>query len=444
MRVSFEEMRTLRAKLWLTVLIASWLALAAHSSITNAAVGHAVPGDFATITAALGAAVPGDTILVAPGVYSASSNGETFPLNLSTDSLYLIGAGTDLSIIDAESTSTALICDGAVGSRISGFTITGGWADRGGGVWLKQETSMEVDHNLFLANGARLLGAGMMVDADAWVHHNVFWESFDTDTTDEQDPHGVRFQRDAAGVFEHNLVGRTDGNGLIVSSTAAPSVRHNIFYQNGAPAPGRRGRGICWFSTAPLVVYHNVFFDNEVAALLVPDLGGDYSGEEANDLFSDDGIYGNLDADPLLVDPDNGDLHLAWGSPAIDAGDPGLPGDPDSTVADIGPFYFDQSGGGIPRRETGARPVLVALSGPFYPGIKLRFALAEPALISLAVYDIHGRRLAMLADGGYGAGEFTVTWDRTDFGGRKVGSGVYFAGLRAGDSLVIVKLIVVN
>jgi len=100
---------------------------------------------------------------------------------------------------------------------------------------LKQETSMEVDHNLFLANGARLLGAGMMVDADAWVHHNVFWESFDTDTTDEQDPHGVRFQRDAAGVFEHNLVGRTDGNGLIVSSSAAPSVRHNIFYQNGAP-----------------------------------------------------------------------------------------------------------------------------------------------------------------------------------------------------------------
>jgi len=111
MRVSFEEMRTLRAKLWLTVLIASWLALATHSSIANAAVGHAVPGDFATITAALGAAMAGDTILVAPGVYSASSNGETFPLNLSTDSLYLIGAGTDLSIIDAESTSTALMCD---------------------------------------------------------------------------------------------------------------------------------------------------------------------------------------------------------------------------------------------------------------------------------------------------------------------------------------------
>jgi len=306
---------------------------------------------------------------------------------------------------------------------------------------LKQGTSVEVDHNLILANGARLLGAGMMVDSAAWVHHNVFWESFDTDTTDERDPHGVRFQRDAAGVFEHNLVGRTDGNGLIVSSAAAPSVRHNIFYENGQPAPDRRGRGICWFSTMPLVVYHNIFFDNEVAALLVPDLGGDYSGEEANDLFSDDGIYGNLDADPLLADPDNGDFHLTPGSPAIDAGDSSLAWDPDSTVADIGPFFFDQSGSGVDPREIAGGPVLLVQSSPMDRVATLCFALPEPAPVHLAVFDVNGRRLAVLADGDYGAGDFTVSWSRISSAGNRLGSGIYFARLKAGRSRTTLKLV---
>jgi parallel beta-helix repeat protein len=52
---------------------------------------------------------------------------------------------------------------------------------------------------------------------------------------------------------------------------------------------------------------------------------------------------GNIDADPLFVDPVNGDFHLQAGSPCIDTGDPNSPLDPDGTPADIGAFYFDQS-----------------------------------------------------------------------------------------------------
>ena len=54
-------------------------------------------------------------------------------------------------------------------------------------------------------------------------------------------------------------------------------------------------------------------------------------------------IYNNIFLDPMFVDPAGGDFGFQWGSPCIDAGDPASPLDPDSTIADIGAFYYDQS-----------------------------------------------------------------------------------------------------
>ncbi len=50
---------------------------------------------------------------------------------------------------------------------------------------------------------------------------------------------------------------------------------------------------------------------------------------------------GNLQADPLLVDPAGGDFQLQAGSPCINAGDPDAAPDPDGTRADMGAFYRD-------------------------------------------------------------------------------------------------------
>ena len=54
---------------------------------------------------------------------------------------------------------------------------------------------------------------------------------------------------------------------------------------------------------------------------------------------------GNITSNPLFADTSNADFHLTQGSPCIDAGDPNSPLDPDSTRADMGALYFDQSGG---------------------------------------------------------------------------------------------------
>jgi hypothetical protein len=49
---------------------------------------------------------------------------------------------------------------------------------------------------------------------------------------------------------------------------------------------------------------------------------------------------GNINSDPLFVNPAIGDYHLQPTSPCINAGDPLSPLDPDGTIADMGAFYF--------------------------------------------------------------------------------------------------------
>jgi|GEM_PF-366427 len=54
-------------------------------------------------------------------------------------------------------------------------------------------------------------------------------------------------------------------------------------------------------------------------------------------------MYHNIYFDPQFIAPAQGTFSLFSSSPCIDAGDPDSPLDPDSTIADIGAFYFDQS-----------------------------------------------------------------------------------------------------
>ncbi|MGH2570479.1 MAG: FlgD immunoglobulin-like domain containing protein [bacterium] len=414
-------------------------ALVLAASTPAAAAIHQVPSGLATLTEAIAAASPGDSIVVAAGTYSPSANGETFPLLVATDALTILGAGMGLSVLDADGASRGLLWDAASGGRVSGFTIRGGVADFGGGMRI-QNGDPEIDHNLFTENSASLRGSGIHVMKPAlpvsspWIHHNVVWENFDTNPTDADDPHGVVISGQVQGVFEHNLVGRTDGNGLLVGGVASPSVRHNILFENGLPGPEPRGRGICWIGGAPALIFHNLFHANVVAALLWSSSGGDFSGEEANDVSPSDAVYGNLDGDPLFVDVDAGDFHLEAGSPAIDAGDPSLPLDPDGTIADLGPFFFEQSGVGVP--GTGGAGTLAGLASapnPFRATTTVRFDLAREARVTVEIVDVAGRLVRRWADASFGAGRRTVSWDGRDEDGRAVASGVYLIMVRAGD-----------
>lgn len=70
-------------------------------------------------------------------------------------------------------------------------------------------------------------------------------------------------------------------------------------------------------------------------AVSYSDVGGGYAG------------VGNIDADPLFVDPDSDDLRLQAGSPCIDAGDSGampLPVDFDGNPRGVDDFSVPDTG----------------------------------------------------------------------------------------------------
>src|SRR5262249_49752486 len=160
-------------------------------------------------------------------------------------------------------------------------------------------------------NKAKLAGAAIYAAPGTapWIHHNVAWRSMDADPVAPGDPHGIQVAS-ANGLIENNLLRRGDSNGLITTGTAQPIVRNNLFYQTGTRRVRRRG--FCAVSDSTETIAHNVFFENAIAAMLVLTPTGpvDVSAEQANDYSLTDHIMANLDADPLLVDPDQGNWHL--------------------------------------------------------------------------------------------------------------------------------------
>ena len=93
------------------------------------------------------------------------------------------------------------------------------------------------------------------------------------------------------------------------------------------------------------------------------------------------------------------------------------------------------------------RPVARLLGGtpnPFNPEVTIAFELSRSAGCLLSVYDISGRRVAVVVDRFLPAGKHEVRWDGSDSAGRPLSSGVYFVLLDAGGDSRSSKLVLLK
>ena len=103
----------------------------------------------------------------------------------------------------------------------------------------------------------------------------------------------------------------------------------------------------------------------------------------------------------------------------------------DATLYPVLEVAYTPSGAGV--GPQGAQALqLSAAPNPFRSVTRLAFRLPRMSAIRLAIHDIRGRQVALLADGtAYPAGAHTLSWDGRASRGGALAAGVYFARLIA-------------
>jgi hypothetical protein len=81
---------------------------------------------------------------------------------------------------------------------------------------------------------------------------------------------------------------------------------------------------------------------------------------------------------------------------------------------------------------------------PAHDGITVRFELARADWIELEVFDVTGRRVAVLREGPMEAGSHVVAWDLDSGDGIKPSPGLYFLRLVTSSEVRTVKLALLN
>jgi len=125
-------------------------------------------------------------------------------------------------------------------------------------------------------------------------------------------------------------------------------------------------------------------------------------------------------------------------------------GDLDLTVGHYGGTfnYFENTstptGAPDPQELPTRRFLLSAAPNPFNPRTTISYDLPRAAQVSLAIYDLTGYRLTVLADRTFAAGTHTVTWNGRDSRGRAMPSGTYIVRLETDSGVEARKLMLVR
>ncbi|HEX7343926.1 MAG TPA: T9SS type A sorting domain-containing protein, partial [bacterium] len=289
-----------------------------------------------------------------------------------------------------------------------------------------------------------MAGGILCLDSEALICYNtIIGNAANFPYWDGDDGGGLYIQGSSPEVYRNIFFGNSAtriGGGIYSASEVYSNIEHCTFYANTAAYGG--GAIACLESqyyVSELSVNNCILWANTAVGIIPGtailnvsycDIMGGWSG------------IGNLNAAPMFLNSPGGDFHLLWGSPCIDAGDPSSPLDPDSTRADMGAFYYDQSVGIAenPAFELPSNFLLHHCSpNPFNPTTAFSYQLSANSFVSLRVYDTAGRLVQTLVDGWREAGAHEVTFD-----GSGLAAGIYFARLRAGEYVGVEKMVLLK
>lgn len=235
-------------------------------------------------------------------------------------------------------------------------------AEKGGGIYTLEGFAF-LENSIIQSNQAEY-GGGLYNDfeSDINLHSCVITDNY------------AEFDGGALYVEEAHLeVERTT-----ISNNQAGNAAGGLYYAVENAMIGSISSSILWGNFPQEIVVPSVKLN-----ITYTNIAEDYYG------------IGNINADPMFVNADDGNYQLSWNdypainsskSPCIDAGDPNATADPDGTVADMGAFYYYQST--ITQVEQHVNAAISVYPNPASSSIRLN-STDTPARILVA--DMTGR-----------------------------------------------------
>ncbi len=467
-------MRSIRCFLLTVILISTFV-----TDPVAAAVFH-VPDEYDTIQEAINSTfMDGDTVLVAPGVYV--ENVYFVGMNITVAS-YILTTGDpayiDSTVIDGDTLNCVVSFNNYEDERalLRGFTIRNGLQDFGGGIDCQPGTSPRLVDLLVTGNRANQIGGGIYCT----------WESTPTITNcvvtgnsaDEGGGIGVAHNahplikdvliyeneaRIGGGVFcGHGSGECTLDHVYIVDNTAdygggiyMTESKNNRFINTTISGNRSDSIGgiylndswdyteivtvncIIWNNTHPQIEISNIH-ENYISTLQIgySDLEGGRDSirivERGEVIWSE----GNINEDPEFVNPENRDYKLNEDSPCIDAGTAFFIVGEDTIIdftedqfygeaPDMGAFeYVDEAAVREPFHHPRRFLLLQNYPNPFNASTRIAYTVPAPSYVKLAVYDISGRLVELLADKDVLRGRHVCEFD-----GSNLSAGLYFVKL---------------
>ncbi|MBS3741228.1 MAG: right-handed parallel beta-helix repeat-containing protein [Candidatus Cloacimonetes bacterium] len=240
--------------------------------------------------------------------------------------------------------------------------------------------------------------------------------------------------------IEHATISHNDvdhnGAGIRCVDNSSPSIINSIVsYNTGS-------YGIYATTSSDPTVYYSDFYENEDGNFygVNDSLGVNTTTNAIGDSCD---IFYNIQMQPMFSDIAAGDFHLTQNSPCIDAGDPDFPLDPDSTIADMGAYYYNQ--GAAVDQELFESPLakIVLFPNPVNPkrqNFNIEFKLKNPGNIRIKLFNIKGQLVSTILDETISQGSHTISQPIPI-----LANGIYFAKLiQDGKNIAVTKVVLLK
>ena len=183
------------------------------------------------------------------------------------------------------------------------------------------------------------------------------------------------------------------------------------------------------------VAYNQAYAVDGLAVRFVVPIFWMYASPTGGFALPSDAFHGNI-----VFDARGLDIGQYTGQLNISSNDPDEPTVVVPCTLNVGPVGVEESSDNLPTSFS----LMQNYPNPFNPSTQISFALPRQSEVNLAVYDLLGRQVKILASGRMNAGVHTVVWDGTDQTGKTVTSGVYFYSIKAGDNTEIRRMVLMK